>query len=718
MASVYTNDLRLEEIGSGEQSGTWGDTTNTNLELIAEGLSFGTEGITTNADTHTSTVADGATDPARSMFIKYTGTLDSACTITIAPNTLSRVHFIENGTSGSQNIIIKQGSGATITIPPGDTKVVYLDGAGSGAAVVDAFASLSIGALTQDGGAVFNEASADVDFRVESNGNANMLFVDGGNDAVVIGHNNANDGSVSSAFALQNIGTSYNSSSIGLARFSADVNAPAVVFHKSRDASIGGDTIVADNDELGRIRFFGNDGTDFAEGARITAIVNGTPGGGDMPTELIFATSADGAESPTARMAITSAGKIGVGTTAPNGVLDINTAQNTTNQFTTPHITLDTSSTTNSTGFTGIAYSTSTGPNFGITAGALRSQANGKPSFVINTHEGSASGTERLRVSDTGLVTIGSTATSSQLLVKSTVAALNTIFAESENQGAGHTAYFYSNSTQTGNVCRIYKDGAGDASALLVHTDGLFTVAEFNRQSNDGIIIDLKQAGTSEGNIAVSGSTVTYNAFSGSHWARLSDNSKPDLLRGTVIETIDAMCVWYQLEYTIPQVNYTKDDENIPSGKKIGDERYGSQPLVVSYDKPDNVNVGDKINYDHNGTTYEATVTKNGDVKHVQCKVSDTADSTRVYGVFLSWDNDDNSVNDMYVTAVGTNLVRVHKDQTISAGDLLVSNGDGTAKKQDDDIIRSKTIGKALTNIKQETYDDGSYTLPCALYCG
>jgi hypothetical protein len=52
---------------------------------------------------------------------------------------MSRVHFIENGTSGSQNIIISQGSGANVTIPPGDVKVVYLDGAGSGAAVVDAF---------------------------------------------------------------------------------------------------------------------------------------------------------------------------------------------------------------------------------------------------------------------------------------------------------------------------------------------------------------------------------------------------------------------------------------------------------------------------------------------------------------------------------------------------------------------------------------------------
>ena len=144
MASSYVNDLRLNEMATGDASGTWGTTTNTNLELIGEALGYGTEGITTNADTHTSTIADGATDPVRAMYVEYTGTLDSACTITIAPNTVNRMQFIENGTSGSQNIIIKQGSGATITIPPGDVKAVYLDGAGSGAAVVDAFASLNV----------------------------------------------------------------------------------------------------------------------------------------------------------------------------------------------------------------------------------------------------------------------------------------------------------------------------------------------------------------------------------------------------------------------------------------------------------------------------------------------------------------------------------------------------------------------------------------------
>ena len=168
MASTYVNDLRLNELATGDGSGTWGTTTNTNLELIAEALGFDTEAITTNADTHTSTIADGATDPVRSMYVKYTGTLDSACTITIAPNTIKRVHIIENGTSGSQNIIISQGSGANVTIPAGDCKVLYLDGAGSGAAVVDAFASLSVVDLKVQDDLSFTSDSAVVSFGADA----------------------------------------------------------------------------------------------------------------------------------------------------------------------------------------------------------------------------------------------------------------------------------------------------------------------------------------------------------------------------------------------------------------------------------------------------------------------------------------------------------------------------------------------------------------------
>jgi len=151
MASTFVNDLRLNEMATGDQSGSWGTVTNTNLELIGEAFSYGTEAITTNADTHTTTIADGASDPGRAMFLKYTGTLDSACTITIGPNTVSKMWFIENATSGSQNIIISQGSGANVTIAAGQTKAVYSDGAGSGAAFVDAFDSLSVGALASAG---------------------------------------------------------------------------------------------------------------------------------------------------------------------------------------------------------------------------------------------------------------------------------------------------------------------------------------------------------------------------------------------------------------------------------------------------------------------------------------------------------------------------------------------------------------------------------------
>jgi hypothetical protein len=168
MTSSYVNDLRLNEMATGDASGTWGTVTNTNLELIGEALGYGTEAITTNADTHTSTVADGSTDPARAMFIKYTGTLDSTCTITIAPNTLKRLHFIHNATSGSQSIIIKQGSGATITIPTGDTKAVYLDGAGSGAAVTDAFASLSVVDLKVQDDLSFTSDSAVISFGADA----------------------------------------------------------------------------------------------------------------------------------------------------------------------------------------------------------------------------------------------------------------------------------------------------------------------------------------------------------------------------------------------------------------------------------------------------------------------------------------------------------------------------------------------------------------------
>ena len=228
MASTYVNDLRLNEMATGDASGTWGTVTNTNLELIAEAFSFGTEAITTNADTHTTTIADGSTDPGRSMFLKYTGTLDSACTITIGPNTISKLWFIENATTGSQNIIIKQGSGATVTIPPSDTKVIYSDGAGSGGAMVDAFANLNVVDLqVEDDLAVTDDASVggdlavtgalDVDGATTTDGitNAGDFVTDGGTIKLDGNHPTATGNVALGDTALDSLTTGTNNTAVG-----------------------------------------------------------------------------------------------------------------------------------------------------------------------------------------------------------------------------------------------------------------------------------------------------------------------------------------------------------------------------------------------------------------------------------------------------------------------------------------------------------------------
>ena len=148
--ATYVNNLRLKEIATGDESGTWGTSTNTNLELIGEALGFKTEASFSSDADVTTTVADGAADPARALYFKVTSgvSLTATRTLTIAPNTVSRVMFIENATSGSQSINVSQGSGANVTIANGKTALLYLDGAGSGAAVVLASPQVAVTQLT------------------------------------------------------------------------------------------------------------------------------------------------------------------------------------------------------------------------------------------------------------------------------------------------------------------------------------------------------------------------------------------------------------------------------------------------------------------------------------------------------------------------------------------------------------------------------------------
>jgi hypothetical protein len=157
--ATYVNNLRLKEIATGDEAGTWGTSTNTNLELIGEAFAYGTEALA-DSSTQTITMADATADGIRKMFVKLTGTLSQASTVTIAPDTVSKVWIIENATSGGYNTVIKQGSGATVTIPNGNVKAVATDGGGSSGIVYDLFTDVSLagttamGTVNIDGGAI------------------------------------------------------------------------------------------------------------------------------------------------------------------------------------------------------------------------------------------------------------------------------------------------------------------------------------------------------------------------------------------------------------------------------------------------------------------------------------------------------------------------------------------------------------------------------------
>ena len=223
--ATYDNDLRLKEIATGDESGGWGTSTNTNLSLIADAFGYGSEAITTNADTHATTIADFSADAGRALYLKYTGTLDSACTITLGPNTVSKVWIIENATSGSQNIIIKQGSGATVTIAADAVKVVYSDGGGSGAAVYDALSDLNLGGtptatnLTVTSGITADSVTAPTLTGSTSVKTPLIEFTDG-DDAIAI----ADGGGVTIATSLDMNGKELILDADGNTSITADVN--------------------------------------------------------------------------------------------------------------------------------------------------------------------------------------------------------------------------------------------------------------------------------------------------------------------------------------------------------------------------------------------------------------------------------------------------------------------------------------------------------------
>ena len=342
---------------------------------------------------------------------------------------------------------------------------------------------------------------------------------------------------------------------------------------------------------------------------------------------------------------------------AAGGVLNLGTAVSATSMGTNDSVGV-------------ISFSDLAGNEFAtiaaFTDGTISSTSDLPGKIVFSTTaDGAANPTERMRITNAG-----------RLFLNTTDGANPTIAGKSFADFGGHSSY---------------------GLWLQSHDE---VTAYFNRQANDGTIVDFRQATIQEGTISVSGNTVSYNQFLGSHWASLTDWSRPEIKLGTILETINELTDW---KYAAIEV----DGEQ----KKIC---YNGTAAP-----------GDTVSVEYQGETYEGIVeleTNPEFNKAVKVKVNDTAASKAVYGVFVGWNNDsslDGGIwNDMYVGAVGNYVIRMAAGQEPEIGDLVVADGTGCAVVQDDDIIRTKTVAKITSTIPQVTYDDGSFLVTCVLYCG
>jgi hypothetical protein len=597
--------------------------------------------------------------------------------------------------------------------------------------------------FTVIGSAVFNESGLDADFKVEGDTDVNLLFVDASTNRVGISTNTPDalltvDGIASfgaGAAATPSIAAAGDLNT-GMWFPAADTIAfseggtEAMRINSSGQVGIGSTnpnrTLVLDatsgsNFELKRSPnsgglYFETDGTD---GVMRSVGATGS---------LIFQTN-----GTNERMRINSSGNVGIGTTAPDAKLSVN----------------------------GVA-------SFGDGTALLPSIANfgdlntGMWFPDADTIAFSEGGAEAMRIDSSGFVGIGLTNPAAQLHVNTNSTGRSNVYFSNFNTSGGISSQevaigFQFNRTGGGinlSAARVVagkerewvgaasnQDGflafetclnesvsekmritsSGDVFIAKTGTaigtvgieldstgSGAFTtsavpVLYVNRLTDDGDLIRFFQASTEEGSISVSGGTVSYNGFTGTHWSRFTDNSTPNILRGTVLETLDEMCDWYNLEFDV--INQDDEGNDVTTTEKV--------PHVLT----DTQSIGDTVTYNHEGTDVQATIVKETDIKHMMSKVSDTVDAKNVYGVFVAYDNDGDGYNDFYVASVGSYVVRIKSGETLAKGDLLQSNGDGTAKVQSDDNIKSSSFAKVLSTTIIETYEDGSYLVPCSLMC-
>ena len=319
--ATYVNDLRLKEIATGDESGTWGTSTNTNLELIGEAMGVGAEAVA-NASTHTITMADGATDQFRSTFLRLTGG-GQACTVTLAPNTLSHTWIMRNETAAA--LTLTQGTGANVVIAAGQTKIVATDGAGSGAIVyemddLELAGNLAVGGTLAVTGAFTNGST------LVSTG---KITADAGIDIDNINIDGTTIALSSGDLTLDVAGDIVLDADGGEIRFKDGGTEIAVISNKNAGGTVTFASSIADKD----IQFVGNDG-----GSAITALTLDMSAAGaaafnSSVTASNFVAGATGANG------ILKAFTADIGNGENSGINLYNSAGSDTSWFITPGVT-------------------------------------------------------------------------------------------------------------------------------------------------------------------------------------------------------------------------------------------------------------------------------------------------------------------------------------------------------------------------------------------
>ena len=192
MASTYSSTLNLELQASGENSGTWGTITNNNLTKVESAIK-GYVSVAIASTTDALTATDGTTaDEQSNAIIKLTGSLTGNTTMQC--EAVESWYIVDNATTmGTHTLGFKPAGGTATNLVASSKHILYSDGSEMFDVLKDAGDIKANGTLTVsgntslDGGTfVFNESSADLDFRIEGNGDANLFFSDAGNDRIGI----------------------------------------------------------------------------------------------------------------------------------------------------------------------------------------------------------------------------------------------------------------------------------------------------------------------------------------------------------------------------------------------------------------------------------------------------------------------------------------------------------------------------------------------------